>query len=936
MNKGSSERQLHVFVSSTFEDMQMERRILVGNVFPRVAEFCHQRKWEFTGVDLRWGISNEQAQRGETVDICISEIDHCRPLFIGMLGERYGWIPDGEEVSVTEREIIYGALDAPDDTEAFFYIRSPELTTELYGSYDRDIKQDALKERIRNSAYSCMNNYSDLDSFAEQVYVDLIGAVERITESNEEIDPVAKERANQLFLAKHNILNHITRPELCRELDDLANQGGTTIVTGNLGCGKTSLLSEWLATYEYRNDVYLFVYFIGSSPDRGWETIARQLIGELNLCYGFGNAIPEDKEGLRRALYTTINMAAKCGKLYIVLDGIDALAIEDSFGLSWLPEELPQGVSIVMTANEGDILDRLRIRKHKELRVESLSPDEVRNITINYLKAHSKQLDTAQLEMLRNSLNVQNPLYLLTVLNEIIYVGKFATLTKQLGEYLACEDIQELFDKVLNRMDCDYQQNLCRRMLILIEASRSGLTDAELLSLLGDIPYSSFAPIYYAIKPFIAVCSGAIHITSPEFRESVYRHYNVDEYTILTARHELIRWFTDHPDNSRRAEVLPWLLNETEEYGALYELISEPAYLSDIWHRNRYELYNFWSALQETGYSPVQGYQDMINEPEKQPMPRSVQLAELLVGMGQTKHAKQILEYCINVTDTQDKEQRAMAYGLLGNLYQRESLLNKAKECYEQKRIISAELCDTYEEQRALGNLGLINLAQGNIATAKKSFETVLQLAVSINQRDSQQIALGNLGNIAFQQGAYSQAEQLYQRQRDISIDSGNVQGIINSEGALGLLFLRKGELDAAEQAFTRQESQSRRIGAADGIANALGNLAIIAQNRNDYVRAEELQSEKLEICNRTGQLFGSQNALGNLAALCSQMDKLDKAIGYARQRVELTKTMLAFRQLAHALIQLAELERMDGHEEDAKQHEMIANAIAEQHAFEL
>ncbi len=115
MRKGISDRQLHVFVSSTFEDMQKERRILVGNVFPRVAEFCHQRKWEFTGVDLRWGISDEQSQRGETVDICMSEIDHCRPFFIGILGERYGWIPEEEEVSVTEREIIYGALDAPDE-----------------------------------------------------------------------------------------------------------------------------------------------------------------------------------------------------------------------------------------------------------------------------------------------------------------------------------------------------------------------------------------------------------------------------------------------------------------------------------------------------------------------------------------------------------------------------------------------------------------------------------------------------------------------------------------------------------------------------------------------------------------------------------------------------------------------------------------------------
>ena len=42
-------------------------------------------------VDLRRGITEEQAERGDVLQICLSEIDRAHPYFIGFLGERHGW-----------------------------------------------------------------------------------------------------------------------------------------------------------------------------------------------------------------------------------------------------------------------------------------------------------------------------------------------------------------------------------------------------------------------------------------------------------------------------------------------------------------------------------------------------------------------------------------------------------------------------------------------------------------------------------------------------------------------------------------------------------------------------------------------------------------------------------------------------------------------------
>jgi hypothetical protein len=159
-------RLVRVFISSTFRDFMGERDELVKKVFPELRRRSKARFVELLEVDLRWGITEEQSKHGETLRICLQEIDRCRPsaavFFIGMLGERYGWIPPpdfypkdvlddpdlgwvkdhvgGKSLcvwirrflglspkgkSVTELEILHGVLrDAEMRDKSFFYFRN--------------------------------------------------------------------------------------------------------------------------------------------------------------------------------------------------------------------------------------------------------------------------------------------------------------------------------------------------------------------------------------------------------------------------------------------------------------------------------------------------------------------------------------------------------------------------------------------------------------------------------------------------------------------------------------------------------------------------------------------------------------------------------------------------------------------------------------------
>src|SRR2546427_12008060 len=83
---------VRVFISSTFRDMHAERDWLVKRVFPVLRERLEKYRVHLVDIDLRWGVTEQQAESGGALDVCLDQIDECRPFFLGLLGERYGWV----------------------------------------------------------------------------------------------------------------------------------------------------------------------------------------------------------------------------------------------------------------------------------------------------------------------------------------------------------------------------------------------------------------------------------------------------------------------------------------------------------------------------------------------------------------------------------------------------------------------------------------------------------------------------------------------------------------------------------------------------------------------------------------------------------------------------------------------------------------------------
>lgn len=62
-------------------------------VFPALRERFEKHRIYLIDIDLRRDVTREQAENDYVLDLCLQQIDECRPFFIGILGLRYGWVP---------------------------------------------------------------------------------------------------------------------------------------------------------------------------------------------------------------------------------------------------------------------------------------------------------------------------------------------------------------------------------------------------------------------------------------------------------------------------------------------------------------------------------------------------------------------------------------------------------------------------------------------------------------------------------------------------------------------------------------------------------------------------------------------------------------------------------------------------------------------------
>jgi nephrocystin-3 len=643
-------REIRVFISSTFRDMQEEREELVKQIFPQLRRLCESRGVTWGEVDLRWGVPDEAKSEGKVLPLCLAEIEHCRPYFIGLLGERYGWVPEEipqelivlqpwlnehRKQSVTALEILHGVLLNPKMAEhAFFYFRDPRYAAEREDfTEEDDVRRERLaelKDDIRKSSFPVAENFSTPKQVGEWVLRDLTAVIENLYPERSIPDQLDHDAADHEAYAASRRRVYIGRQKYIERLDaHAAGDGPPLVVLGESGGGKSALLANWTHRWRERHpEPPVLVHFIGAAADSAnWRAMLRRLLGEFQRKFRIQIEIPDQPDALRTAFANALHMVAARGRVVLVLDALNQ--IEDRDGapdLVWLPPLIPANVRLVLSTLPGRPLEDLRKRGWPVLTVETLTPPEREKLIVDYLKRYAKALDSERSRRIAAAPQTGNGLYLSTLLNELRLFGHHGELDKRIEWYLEADNSFELYGKVIARWEQDYGkpdpacENVVRESLIRLWAARRGLSESELLESLGTkgspLPRALWSPLYLAAGDALVNRGGLLTFAHSYLRAAVEKKYLQTVGAKRAAHERLALYFECSPlptqidadgslrldewniATSRALDEEPWQLEAACHWEALaHHLCFLPVFRAACSRGLEFEWMRYWQSV---------------------------------------------------------------------------------------------------------------------------------------------------------------------------------------------------------------------------------------------------------------------------------------------------------------------------------------------------
>ncbi|XP_053406458.1 telomerase protein component 1-like [Mercenaria mercenaria] len=534
-------RTARVFISSTFRDMHGERDLLTRYVFPELRALGKKHFINVYEVDLRWGVTEEETKQSRTLELCLSEVSRCQ-FFVGILGERYGWVPDKYDVpdtpefkwvkeyplgaSVTELEIQAAALGHKDKTDmrdkAFFMFRDNSFESDIPKKYREDFecesdrnkeKMDALKRRIRVSGLEVFDNYpchwggvvdgkpivAGLEQFGlralnnlwngiQKCYPDEDAMMDETSHANK-LHGAFVERLKKVFVGRSKL-----RKECVKMMSDMSS--GVIALAGKPGTGKSALLASLITDYQQASKcdsgLSILTHFVGAAPgSTNIVATLKRLCHELNTRFSLNLEIPEDMKNLVAKFEEMLQESATyCGSpLVVFIDGLDNMEPAHlPHNLDWLPEVVPKNVIFVITClTQGKFHQSLRRRKVTEVTVEGLDMWDKAEVVKSHLAVHSKALDESpfnnQMKLLVSKKEANVPLYLSLACEELRVYGLFEKMTSKLKALP--QTVPTLLQEVMSRMETDLGKDTIATALSLLVCARDGLEQVELHDLLS-------------------------------------------------------------------------------------------------------------------------------------------------------------------------------------------------------------------------------------------------------------------------------------------------------------------------------------------------------------------------------------------------------------------------------------------------------------------
>lgn len=851
---------VRLFLSSTFRDMQAEREALLAQTFPAIRQLCGKAGLGFQEVDLRWGVTAQEAEAGAVLRICLDEIDACRPYFLATIGGRYGWIdPDADrrlsksfphlaryaDRSVTELEIRHALLDRPEgaqDCIPLIYVREGALTASPDEQPIRSLLADLASAGIP------LRPYVSPDDLAVQAASDIATVIGRVIEAAPSRPAAIDQRAYETML----LATGFQREGVLSGLIDTIRRNRNVVVVGPPGSGKSTLLAVLARTAGIRPEtagtassnagffsrVSGLFFRTGDGNDESTLFVSlaamsgswRRLSSELCSIAGFEPTLDPiaDFDRLLAEFKGTIVIGDLDAAQDVIFEQAEA----------WLRNPERQAKLVVSTSDKR-LAGNLAAQRFARFEMPCVTPVDRSAMVESILGGFGKRLDRKQQQMVHDA-SMASPALLRIVCEEMRHLGLFEEVDVTLRGLLSLKEEREAFEAILARLESVQDRpELVARVLCLLRAARGGLSERELQSLLGiadaPLPMLRLSAILVPLRPYLLDRRGVLSVAYPALEAAITARYRGDDADAFQERSELIGHFLSDRFSERAIDELPWLIAMTRDARAAEVLATDTPWLAAAMHRDPVACRAFLRSLS---------------------------------GLDRRVAQSAVTAALKAMTDAAcDDETAAVALQAAVALGAADAATAPAVNRAAQSR--SAALLDACAD---------CLIASGRPTEALSVLQRLRKILDGSGEAARQASAVDRAGAVAQQMGDAELARMLFMEAVAAHSGRGDRWAAARASANVGTALLDLGRYREADRLFAEVEAEARRRHDYEATALALGGRGIVQRFAGKPRKALALLAEEARRWRLGGSHGRLANSLVNQARCAIDLDDFDAA----------------------------------------------------------
>lgn len=569
-------RKVRVFISSTFSDMQHERNIIVHSVFPRLRKEFSEKLIDITEVDLRWGIPEEDAENSRILEICIGEVLHCAPFFVGMVGSRYGSIASDEAIanlppaykkaigesipsgiSITELEMRAGVFVPNNIDFSCFFIKK---NCDQIQAPDPEVQK--LIETITTSYETY--EYDDGEAFEEALYQNLREYILKVIPERLENPYNDPTYFSHLRLVKNHNSRYVADNFFLTGIENRINELRKVYIQGKKGFGKSACISRLIYQegVERSGDVF-FHYATAGSQSSNTENAFFRLKNYLEAITG----IESTETDTRNAVVDILSNYREDRRLVFFFDAMDQMddvtAVYKFFALT----DVNPNVHIICSG----INSYSSISGDQVVVMNPLSSDQINHILNGSLGQYGKKLSRSMKQAVLKKESCANPLFLKAFISQLITYGTYASFQDFFWDLMRANTFGEIFVIAVERIKHYFRsqrldESLVNDALGLIVYSNNGIKENEMQEILNLMPVAR-SVFLSAIELFTIEDNGRIRLNHDLIIKATKNILlNVNRKFELSIARKLVDYFAKQENSWRKYSELPYQLCKLKKY----------------------------------------------------------------------------------------------------------------------------------------------------------------------------------------------------------------------------------------------------------------------------------------------------------------------------------------------------------------------------------